>query len=155
MMLRQSMRFLLITLSVASMICGCRHSPPGSPSLTFGNGDKILKPVLDVTLAGKDTLFSEISWSGTSTGGEFTVNDSLIVKNANVGDIAAKLSTELDKLPDLRGWESHGSSAGGAGSIQNYEISYEEGDAQFYFDFILVQNDNDVDLLILHKGVRR
>ncbi len=124
-------------------------------SLTFGDGDTILKPVLDATLAGQDTQFSEISWSGGSSGNEFSVDDSLIVKNASVDEIAAKLSTELDKLPASRGWKSHGSGSGGVGSIQNYEIPYEEGNAQFYFNFILVQHENDVDILILHKGVRR
>lgn len=151
---RQSMRFILITFAVASMVCGCRHSPPGLSSLTFGDGDKILKPVLDVVLAGQDTLFSEISWSGSSSGNQFAVNDSLIVKNANIGDIAAMLSTELNKLPDLKGWKAHGAGSGGVGSIKNYGISYEEGSARFYFNFILVQNEKDVDILILHKGVR-
>jgi hypothetical protein len=151
----KSMRFLLITFVVASIVCGCRHSPLGLPSLTFGDGDLMLKPLLDVTLAGQDTQFSEISWSGGGSSNEFAVDDSLIVKNASVGDIAAKLSAELDKLPDRRGWKSHGSGSGGDGSIQNYEISYEEGNARFYVNFILVQHEKDVDILILHKGVRR
>lgn len=149
------MRFFFIILAVTSIVCGCRPSSPTSSSLTFGDGDAILKVVLDAALAGHETEFSMNPWGGGSSGNQFDVQTSLIIKNLSVGEFAAKLSTELDKLPATRGWKSHGSGSGGVGSIQNYEISYEEDNSQFYFDFILVQNENDVEVLILHKGIRK
>jgi hypothetical protein len=80
------------------------------------------------------------------------VDDSLIIKNTDIATIAAKLSTELNKLPAKRGWKSHGSGIRGDSHL---EISYEEDDAQFYFDFVLTQKEQDVEILILHKGVQR
>lgn len=148
------MRFLAIPLYVASIICGCSHTPPNLPSLTFGDGDQILKAVLDVTLDGQTTQFSELSWSGSNDGNDFAVDDSIIVKNASVWTIAAKLSAELNKLPDRRGWKYYYSESSTVGNIQNIKFSYREGHTRFYFHFILVQHENDVNVLILHRGFR-
>ena len=139
-------------LAVIITLSGCRPSHPGSSGLTFGDGDAILKPALDAALAGYETQFAEISWSGGGGGGEFAVDDSLIVKNTDVASVAAKLSTELSKLPSKHGWSSHGSGIRGDSHL---EISYEEDGAQFYFDFVLTQKEKDVEILILHKGVQR
>jgi hypothetical protein len=146
------MRFPIAVLSVIVTLSACRAPHPGSSGLTFGDGDAILKQVLDVALTGYDTLFAEISWSGGGGSEEFSVNDSLIVKKTDVATVASKLSTELSKLPAKRGWDSHGSGIRGDSHL---EISFDENGAQFYFDFVLTQKEQDVQILILHKGVQR
>jgi hypothetical protein len=139
-------------LAVIFTLSACRPPHPRSSGLTFGDGDTILKPVLDAALTGYDTQFAEISWSGGGGSGEFEVDDSLIVKKTDVATVAAKLFAELNKLPAKRGWNSHGSGIGGDSHLK---ISYEENGAQFYFDFVLTQKEQDVEILILHKGVQR
>ena len=146
------MRSAFVILAVVVTLSACRPPHPGSSGLTFGDGDAILKPVLDAALTGYDTKFAEISWSGGGGSGEFAVDDSVIVKNTDVAPVAAKLSAELNKLPAKRGWNSHGSGIRGDSHL---EISYEEDRAQFYFDFVLTQRGKDVEILILHKGVQR
>lgn len=151
------MRTSLIILLYLISFIGCRPSSASKTpsSLIFGDGDQILQPILDTVLAGHKTLSAEIKWGGISTNKDFSADDSLVVVDANLGDIATKLTSEIDKLPEQRGWTSHSSGVGGVGKIQNYEITYVEGDAWFSFNFILVQDERNVDILILHKGVRR
>jgi len=149
---KKSMRSFFAILASISFLFGCRPSHPVSSGLTFGDGDAVLKPVLDTVLKGFDSQFAEISWSGGGGSGVFAVDDSLVVKDADLATIAVRLSAELDKLPAKWGWSSHG--AGSRGN-SHLKINYEEDGAQFYFDFLLTQKEKDVEILILHKGVQR
>jgi hypothetical protein len=143
------MRYLFYLLAAVCFLSGCRSS---HPTLTFGEGEAILKPVLDAVLSGYKTEHAEISWGGGGGGGVFAVRDSLVVKDTDIATIAAKLSTELDKLPADRGWKSHGPGTRSGNSL--LAISYEEDGARFFFDFVLTQRESDVEILVLHKGVK-
>ena len=149
---------LMIIVLVATL-SGCKpphhgSSPRGPSSLNFGDGDAILKTILDPVLVGRTTKFSDMTWSGGGGNEEFAVDDNLIVKNATIAEISGNLSTELNKLPKARGWESHGSGAQVGIDYAHLELRYKEDGAQFYFDLILMQRAEDVHLLILHKGVK-
>jgi hypothetical protein len=146
------MRYFIFLLAFI-ILTGCRPSRPTSIGLTFGDGDTILKEVLKPVLAAHKAESDEIAWSGGSSGDEFSVRDWLTVKDANIATVAAKLSTEIDKLPAKRGWPGgHGSGASGDSYLR---IDYEEDGAHFFFDWILFQKEDDVEVLILHKGVKR
>ena len=145
------MRLAFATLCAVISLSACRSSSSESTGLTFGDGDAILKTVIDSVQSVYDTEFSSVSWSGGRSNDEFAVEKKVVVKNADVSSVSVKLYSELQKLPARRGWISHGSGIGGF----YLDISYEEDGAQFYFDFVLRQRQEDVEVLILHKGVRR
>ncbi len=120
--------------------------------MTFGEGTEILEEALDSAFKGDTTQFLEVAWSGHSGTEEFSVDDSFVVENTKCADVFSKLAIELDKLPTKRGWKSHGS---GRSGDTHLEFSYVENGAQFYFDFIFLQQDEDVKVMVLHKGVQR
>lgn len=146
------MRLILLIILPIAILIGCRPSPSARTSMTFGEGTKILESVLDPAFKSYTTEFLEIGWSGHSGTDEFSVDDTFIVKGVLCADVLSRLATELDKLPAKRGWHSHGSGSSGGAHL---EISYEENGAQFYFDFIFIQQDKDVKVMVLHKGVQR
>ena len=143
------MHYLFCLLAVGVFLSGCSSS---HSTLISAQGEAILKSVLDTVLSGYKTEDAEINWG--RGGGEhvFASHGLLVVKDADIEAIAATLSTELDKLPAVRGWKSHGPGARRGNSLLS--ISYEEDGARFFFDFVLTQRESDVEILILHKGVK-
>ena len=102
-------------------------------------------------MASHQSTFGEVSWSGTSSNEEFSVSDQLIIRAASVQEVSALLERKLDELPGERGWNDHA----GDLSDRHLEISYADGGARFWIDFVLFQEGPDVDVRILHKGIRR
>ena len=143
------MHYLIYLLAVVVFLSGCNSSPS---TLSSAQGEAILKPVLDAVLLAYKAEDAEISWG--KGGGEdvFAASGLLVVKDADIETIAAKLSTELDKLPAVQGWKSHGPGARSGNSLLS--ISYEEDGARYFFDFVLTERESDVEILILHKGVK-
>ena len=143
------MRNVLAPLCLSVILCGCggRSSAPSE----FGDGDAILKGVFGSALSDYDLQFAEIEWSGGASSSEFARHDNLIVQDASIKIVADKLEAELGRLPKKRNWSSHGSGRTGDRFLR---INFEENRAQFYMDFLLTQDADDVEIYVLYKGVK-
>jgi hypothetical protein len=138
---------------VAASLGACRRGPTTPPphrSLVFGDGTAIVESVLKPILTSHESTFGEISWGGTSSSDEFSVTDQLVIKAISVREVSTLLEKRLELLPEERGWNDHAGNL----SERHLEISYAEGGARFWIDFVLFQEGPDTDVLILHKGIR-
>lgn len=146
-------RTAAITALVCLLFIGLKLFGSTAGSEEFGStGAKIVKEVLDSALSGYNLQFEQISWSGTGSTDEFSEDGSVIVLDAAVATIAEKLEVELVELPAQQGWNDHGF---GVTGDRLYQINYVERGDQFYIDFILTQVEEDVEVRVLYKGVRR
>ena len=125
---------------------GSSHRP-----LVFGDGTAIVKSVLEPILTSHQSTLGEVSWGGTSSNDEFSVTDQLIIRSISVREVSALLEKKLNQLPDVRGWSDHAGNL----SDRHLEISFAEDGAKYWFDFVLFQEGPNVDIRILHKGIRK
>lgn len=112
----------------------------------------MMRDVLDEALRAYTLRHGgKIEWSGGQSGDVFSLYDTVVVENAVQEDVANKLRAELRTLPARRGWSRTGS--GGTGN-RHLSLYYEEHGGTFFFDIFLAQKGPDVELYILHKGVK-
>lgn len=141
--------FIILLFALGNGACES-PSPPSSP-VSFGEGNAILESVMIPALADHGMEFEGMDWSGGGDRGSFAVHGSLFVKDATAAGLSEELAAEWKKLPAARGWKSHKFRTGGSMLLG---IEYEEKGNRFYFDIVLCEKGADVEMMILHKGIR-
>ncbi|MDB9741860.1 hypothetical protein OAB00_03295 [Akkermansiaceae bacterium] len=142
----KTLSFALLLMGV-SLISSC-----SSRSVSASNtpGEDIHKEVIKSGFSSHELAFDEISWSGSSGTGAFQQRDNFIVRNASPQAVASIIEPILKAQSSKRGWTSHGSGRTGDRFIR---ISFEEGQTEYFMDYVLFQKDSDVEVFLLYKGV--
>lgn len=149
----------ILAILLGSLI-GCR--PPastgtsGSGTGTLGDNSAILKTVFDSALGGYQLEGAELQLSGADSNEEFSRRGSVTVKEANQQQVADLLSTQIDKLPLTHKWKSYGSGSSTTRRGDSYlGFTYANDVGKYYVDLIFTQNEKDVEIFVLSKGVKR
>ncbi len=147
-------RIFTILILLPLLFGSCKPVPL---SERIGRGEVVIQGVCDHAFADYTLVFPKLSWSGHSSDDpfgrdRFSDDAVTVVKAAKVSDVANKLDREVQGLPTKQGWDSHGYSRSDDKCVS---VDYEEAGFHYYIDFILWQEDTDVRIMILYKGVRR
>jgi len=148
----------IATVILASLV-GCR--PPAATASTgnfgkLGDNSAILKPVFDSALAGYQLEGAELQWSGADSEEEFSRRGSVTVKEADQGKVADLLEEQIDKLPVTHEWKSYGNGRSTTRRGDTYlGFTYKNDVGKYYVDLIFTQNEKDVEIFVLSKGVRK
>lgn len=150
------------TFIIAALLClliGCRPSAATATATatgTLGDNSAILKTVFDSALGGYQLEGAELQLSGTDSNEEFSRRGSVTVKEANQQQVADLLNTQIDKLPLTHKWNSYGSGSSTTRRGDSYlGFTYANDVGKYYVDLIFTQNEKDVEIFVLSKGVKR
>ena len=139
-----SSALLLIAISLISSCTSRSVSAPNTP------GEDIHKEVIKSGFASHELVFDKISWSGSSGTGAFQQKDNFVVRNVSPQVVANIIEPILKAQSLKRGWTSHGSGRNGDRFVR---ISFEEGQTEYFMDYVLFQKKSDVEVFLLYKGV--